>query len=85
MADEIPRFSSAMLRRLLREHSDGLTFVEIGELLNLDHRSKLSIRTMIDRMPDAYIDRWRLVGKFEYIPVWCVVVPPENCPKPKEL
>lgn len=36
---------------------------------------------MIHKFPDAYIDRW--IKKDNYLTaVWCVVVPPENCPRP---
>jgi len=36
-------------------------------------------------MPDAYIDRWQKINaKNNYAAVWCVVVPPENCPKPNQ-
>jgi hypothetical protein len=36
-------------------------------------------------MPDAYIDRWFATGRNRYYSaVWCVVVPPENCPKPNQ-
>jgi predicted transcriptional regulator len=68
------------VRALLRQ-SDGMTASEIAEALDVlpsvIHRS-------LHAMPDAYIDRWAKTNgnPGHYGAVWCVVVPPENCPKP---
>jgi hypothetical protein len=69
------------IRKLLREKSDGLTVNYIAEELYADPKS---INTALRRsMPDAYIDRWTDAGQQQpHQAVWCIVVPPENCPKP---
>jgi hypothetical protein len=77
---------SNRLRAILRseKYSDGVGLQNLAILADstTDKVSK-SLRTM----PDAYIDRWELhrtspgPGR-RYTPVWCVVVPPENCPPP---
>lgn len=72
------------LRALLREHADGLTVAQLAVQLRLkvkDMRPN-SIQTSLATMPDAYIDRWEGPNRGQYAAVWCVVVPPENCPKP---
>ena len=68
------------IRKMLREHEDGMTVGWLSEFLNL-HAD--SIRGALVNMPDAYIDRWTKApsGK-TYEAIWCVIVPPENCPKP---
>jgi predicted ArsR family transcriptional regulator len=69
------------IRALLREDLDGLTAGEIADKLELKTDS---VRNALLNMPDAYIDRWLAArqGKREEA-VWCVVIPPENCPKPE--
>lgn len=69
------------IRKLLREEIDGLTISEICQLLDA---STDSIHYAIKQMPDAYIDRWTRPSKYRQTEsIWCVVVPPENCPKPE--
>jgi len=69
------------VRQFLRENPDGLTTHQLEELTQTD-RTHLS-RILNKMMPDAYIDRWVAVkGKRWVRAVWCVVVPPENCPRP---
>jgi DNA-binding transcriptional regulator GbsR (MarR family) len=69
------------LRALLRECSDGLTVSELAHATGLDEDG---VNRSLKCMPDAYIDRWQTVGRRKYYSaVWCVVVPPENCPKPE--
>jgi len=68
-----------LIRKLLREQTDGLTVAEIAKLIGSSPRSTIK---SLQCMPDAYIDRWQLARK-EAAGVWCVVVPPENCPKPE--
>jgi predicted transcriptional regulator len=69
------------IRELLRREDDGMTIRSIAEYLGAN---PMSIRNCIHQMPDAYIDRWEISkatrGQFES--VWCVIVPPEHCPKP---
>jgi hypothetical protein len=70
------------VRAALRQHPDGLT---TGELHGLTGAPQHSIGKLLPTMPDAYIDRYlKSAGRGRaYIPVWSVVVPPENCPKPE--
>lgn len=68
-----------VIRTLLRKEPDGLTLVEIASTLAIDIGVA---RNAIKRMPDAYIDRWQLTQGGPPSAVWCVVVPPENCPHP---
>ena len=70
------------VRQLLREHSDGLTMPEIMQMTSASDKG---LRTALKNMPDTYIDRWIKSGKNgSYFPVWCVVVPPADCPKPRQ-
>ena len=72
--------SQTAVRALLREHSDGLTVTELSEKTGVHVNS---IQRCVKEMPDAYIDRWDTKSRGRYLSaVWCVVVPPENCPKP---
>ena len=70
------------LRALLRENEDGMTVAQMSRLTDTVQNSVLR---SLKAMPDAYIDRWQTAGRRKYYSaVWCVVVPPENCPKPNE-
>ena len=73
--------SHPKIRRLLRQYPDGLTAKEIAERLEKRHDT---IYAALQNMPDTYIDRW-LKAAYQSPPqaVWCAVVPPENCPKPR--
>lgn len=68
------------IRRLLQQYHDGLTAQDIADRLELKPDS---VRNALQNMPDAYIDRWLAArqGRREES-VWCVVVPPEDCPRP---
>ena len=68
------------LRSLLRLHEDGLTVTQMSELLG--HKPD-GIRTSLKCMVDAYIDRWIAYRK-QWTAVWCVIVAPEDCPKPSK-
>ena len=68
------------VRMVLQKYSDGLTAAEIAERLE---KKASPVRRALLGMPDAYIDRWIAYRK-QWVAVWCVVVPPENCPKPTE-
>ena len=71
------------IRRLLRANSDGLTVAEIASALDIVGEG---LRLTLSRMPDAYIDRWiPAKQRRPCTAVWCVVVPPEDCPKPDTL
>jgi hypothetical protein len=66
-----------LVRELLRD-SDGLTVAQIAQAVGTDTSH---IHRMINKLPDAYIDRW--IKKDHHITaVWCVVVPPPHCPRP---
>jgi hypothetical protein len=67
----------ARLRVLLRANPDGMT---TGEMYAALGGLQKSIAAALLRMPDAYVDRWQSPVR----PVWCVVVPPENCPRPRK-
>jgi len=70
------------VRDLLRQSSDGLTVKEIIKAIPDVTRPHLS--RILNNMPDAYIDRWQSdKTKRWHRAVWCVVIPPENCPKPQ--
>jgi hypothetical protein len=68
------------VRMVLQKYHDGLTVSEIVERTEKERRA---IDKALITMPDAYIDRWTSHRK-QWTAVWCVVVAPENCPKPTE-
>ena len=68
-----------LVRKVLRDSEDGLTVKQIMDLSQV-HTDSLS--RILQTMPDAYIDRWSGPTQGQYSAVWCVVVPPENCPRP---
>jgi hypothetical protein len=68
------------LRKLLRADPDGL---EVRTLANHIDREPHAVRKILQTMPDAYIDRWVRQDGNPPAAIWCVVVPPENCPKPE--
>ena len=67
-------------RVTLRGIPDGITLEDLSELLN---RSKYNVRKVLKNMPDVYIDRWEVAPRGQYKAVWCIVVPPIDCPKPE--
>ena len=70
------------IRALLRANSDGMTLEQIVWAVK---RDKANVKKNVRAMPDAYIDRWEAVPRRQYAAVWCVVVPPEDCPRPENL
>jgi hypothetical protein len=68
------------IRVTLREIPDGMTLEELSELLD---RSKYNVRKSLKNMPDVYIDRWEVAPRGQYKAVWCVVIPPTDCPRPE--
>ena len=73
-------FATAAVRKLLRDNPDGM---DVGTIANTVDREPSNVRRMLETMPDAYIDRWtRFGGKGMPSAIWCVVIPPENCPRP---
>jgi hypothetical protein len=73
-------YATQSLRTLLRNNPDGMDVQTMAHYLDLEVPS---VRKRLVEMPDAYIDRWMYHGK-KGMPsaIWCVVVPPENCPRP---
>jgi len=70
------------IRMLLQKYHDGLTLLDISSYLHMNYTNAGRI---LEKMPDAYIDRWiPKVGKGrgKWSAIWCVIVPPENCPMP---
>ena len=72
-------YATKHIRQLLLEHPDGLTIKTIAERVG---REGDTVRKLLSNMPDAYIDRWDGPTRGQYAAVWCVVVPPDNCPHP---
>lgn len=71
------------IRALLRSNELGMTTAELHA--KLPHINKVeTIRKCLERMPDAYIDRWVKGKRGQFFAVWCVVVPPEHCPHPRD-
>ena len=74
-------FATHAVRKLLRDNPDGM---DVGTIANNLEREPGNIRKLLHTMPDAYIDRWtRFGGIGRHTAIWCVVVPPENCPPPE--
>ncbi len=69
----------ASIRAALKEHRHGLTVQTLRLMIST---SKKSIDEVVESMPDTYIDSWA-AGDGEWVPVWCVVDVPEDCPMPK--
>ncbi len=67
-----------LVRELLRA-SDGMTVAQIAQAVQTDTSH---IHRMLNKFPDAYIDRWIKRGNITTA-VWCVVIPPPNCPRPE--
>ena len=72
-------FATKSIRELLRSAPDGL---DVGTIANRLDREPSNIRSRLKDMPDAYIDRWVREYGNPPMAIWCVVVPPENCPRP---
>ena len=70
-----------LVRKVLRDSEDGLTVKQITDAVGVD---KDPLSRILQTMPDAYIDRWSGPTRGQYSAVWCVVVPPEDCPHPKK-
>ena len=71
--------TTAALRTLLRDNPDGM---DVGTMSNNLEREPSGIRKLLAKMPDAYIDRWMRHGRNPPLAIWCVIVPPDNCPRP---
>ena len=73
--------STQSLRTLLRASPDGL---DVGTIANTLEREPSNIRKLLAGMPDAYIDRWVRQRGNPPTAIWCVIVPPDNCPRPNK-
>jgi hypothetical protein len=75
----------ASIRAMLRDNPEGMTALELAQRLNTQPRfadtDKRDVRYDLSTMPDAYIDRW-VLPRGTPVAIWCVVVPPEHCPRP---
>jgi len=71
--------STQSLRTLLRASPDGL---DVGTIANTLEREPSNVRKLLAGMPDAYIDRWVRQRGNPPTAIWCVIVPPDNCPRP---
>jgi hypothetical protein len=67
------------IRIALRGVPEGMTLEEISELMD---RPRENVRKVLKAMPDVYIDRWEVAPRGQYKAVWCVVIPPTDCPRP---
>lgn len=67
------------VRKLLRASPDGMTVAQITAASKIQQDS---LSRILRLMQDAYIDRWVGPTRGLYSAVWCVVIPPKNCPHP---
>jgi len=72
--------STPEIRALLRANPDGLT---LEEIITAVGRDKTNVRRVLQNMPDAYIDRWMPAKREQFKAIWCVIVPPKDCPRPE--
>lgn len=70
------------IREKLRESPEGMTARQLAQCEGVLPFGTRSVHGALKKMPDAYIDRWVATRSGVYAAVWCVVVPPENCPFP---
>lgn len=66
-----------LIRVYLREANDGAKIKQIADDLDLKPNT---VAVTLRAMPDTYIDRWDA-----FVPVWEIVTPPADCPKPNEV
>lgn len=78
----VKKSNQTLLRSVLRMYDDGLTVSQVANITSLDANG---INRSLKCMPDTYIDRWEARHRGRPLSaVWCVVVPPEDCPKPNK-
>lgn len=73
------KYNHTTIRQLLRETPDGMP---VRAIVSATGISRDCVLDALRAMPDAYIDRWEPAPRCDYAAVWCVVVPPDNCPHP---
>lgn len=74
------------VRKVLRANPDGLTVRQLIRELGMQYtptRRQQMYCMLRKQMPDSYVDRWQPAHKSLWEAVWCVVVPPEDCPRPE--
>lgn len=71
-----------LVRAYLLVNIDGATTAELENALGIPEES---LRSALESMPDAYIDRWQRAGRGQFAAVWCVVEVPEHCPHPEAV
>lgn len=73
------RYTSHVIRELLRENLEGLTKKVLREHTK---QTESNLRRVLKGMPDVYIDRWEPAPRGQWAAVFCCQVPPPDCPKP---
>ena len=68
------------IRAALRAAPDGMTVAMLLAALRVD--DPRPVAAALRAMPDTYVDRWTRTPRGQVIRVWCVVVPPADCPRP---
>jgi hypothetical protein len=69
-----------IIRALLRKIDNGLSVNDIEAKTGIGQDL---VRKCLNKMPDAYIDRWVTGKSIPPTAIWCVVQVPENCPRPR--
>lgn len=72
---------TSRVREQLRKTDDGLTCAQLTTVLGVKDGV---VYDRLRAMPDTYIDRWVCEGIGRPAAVWCVVVPPADCPPPEK-
>lgn len=73
------------IREVLRANPNGLTAKQICQAIEDMSHPKVA-NSSLRKMPDVYIDRWVYEpgSRGQYQAVYMVVVPPQDCPHPKD-
>ena len=82
---EMKKPHTPKIREILRTHAEGLTSKQIHVQMPEVKKSE-TIKSSLRKMPDVYIDRWVLEkgNRGQYQAVYMAVIPPQDCPHPKE-
>jgi hypothetical protein len=67
------------VREQLIAEPDGLTIAQLHDILGI---RKDTLDNCLATMPDVYIDRWEGPYRGQWAAVYCVYLPPPNCPRP---
>ena len=71
------------IRALLRQSPDGMTVAELSDITGTRKDTLQNVLITMQEQ-DAYIDRWTGPHRGQWAAVWCVAVPPPNCPRPTD-